>query len=52
MNLTCAHSRVCLLEQQTAKMAEEPDPGKTPAKCEFGTSSFFDKYKEKIHRSI
>ena len=42
----CAHSRVCLLEQQTAKMAEGPDPGQTLAKCEF--SSTFEMRKEKI----
>ena len=42
----CAHSRVCMLEQQTAKMAEGPDPGQTLPKCEF--SSTFEMRKEKI----
>ena len=36
------------LEQQTTQMAEGQDPGQTPAKGEFGTSSSFDKYKEKM----
>ena len=36
------------LEQQTAKMAEGPGPEQTPAKGGFGTSSAFDKYKEKM----
>ena len=36
------------LEQQTAKMAEGPDPGQTLVKCEFSISSAFDKYKEKM----
>ena len=42
MNLICAHSRVCLLEQQTKKMAEGQDPGPTPAKSEFIIISAFE----------
>ena len=39
---------MCLPEKQTAKMAEGLDPGQTLVKGEFGTSSAFDKYKEKM----
>ena len=47
MNIICAHSRVCLLEQQTAKMAEGPEPpGQTLVKCEF--SSAYEMRKEQI----
>ena len=42
MNPICTHSRVCLVEQQTAKMAEGPDPGQTPAKSEFIIISAFE----------
>ena len=37
INLVCAHSRVCLLKQQTAKMAEG---GQTRAKCELSISAY------------
>ena len=46
MNLFCTHPGC--VEKQTAKMAEGLDPGRTLAKGEFGTSSAFDKYKEKM----
>ena len=53
MNLSCVHSRVCQLEQQTAKMAEGPDPGQTLVKCEFSISSAFDiGASKKCHPSI
>ena len=37
-----------MLEQQTAKMAEGPDPRQTRAKCEFRTSSAFEIRNKKL----
>ena len=36
------HSRVCQIEQHTAKMAEGEDHGLTSAKCEFSINSVFE----------